>query len=96
MCCHDARTVVTGGKLAIFQCDMCGAMLWWLPVMEDATAVAIDVTALEMWERRTADAVVRDWQRLEMLKATNPAAWRAEVQRVMQLQKRGERGHPNA
>jgi hypothetical protein len=94
MCLHDSRTVVAGGKMAIWQCDMCGAVLWWLDVPEDVVPVAIDLQALAMWEVRTADAVVRETQRLDLLRASDPAAYRATVAAVLQrdaITKKAER-----
>ncbi len=81
MCKHTKSTVVTGGKLAIHQCDFCGAMLWWEDVEGDAVPLPVDVSALEMSEKQQSARMERDWEKLQRLKAQDPAAYKAEVRR---------------
>jgi len=85
MCLHDRRTVVTGGKLAIWQCDICGAPLWWLDVPEDVVPVALDVDAMRMWEKRADDAAIKRTIRHERLRAENPIAWREELRKAINV-----------
>ena len=76
MCKHKQTTVVTGGKLAIHQCDICGATLWDKDVSPEVMPLPLDIEALKMWEARTDDTVVREWAYLEALRMTNPKAYR--------------------
>lgn len=85
MCCHSSTTVVTGGKVLVHQCDICGAPLTWLDVDEDVTPVMIDVPALEMWEQRAAIAVTREQNRIDALRMANPAAFRDELRKAVNI-----------
>mgnify|MGYP000980370626 CR=1 FL=1 len=83
MCNHVSATAVTGGKLTIYQCDVCGAPLWWRDVPSDVQPAALDVEAIKMWEERADAAVIRDMARLDLLMATNPQAFRAELRKAV-------------
>lgn len=85
MCCHSSTTVVTGGKLAIHQCDICGAPLWWIDVDESVVPVALDVAAMRMWEQRADNAVIRRELQNAATRATNPTAWREELRRAVNV-----------
>jgi len=85
MCLHNSRTVVAGSRLSIWQCDICGAPLWWLDVPEDVVPVALDVDAMRMWEKRTDDAVVKQVVKQDRLRAENSAAWREELRRAVNV-----------
>lgn len=83
MCCHDKKTVVAGKTTTLYQCDICGAALWWLDVPDDIVPVALDVDALRMWEKRTDAAVAKQAVKLDRLRVENPAAWREELRKAV-------------
>lgn len=85
MCCHSCTTVVSGGKLTLHQCDICGAPLWWMDVDESVVPVALDVDAMRMWERRADEAVRRGMEKFDRLKVENPTAWREELRRAVNV-----------
>lgn len=84
MCNHKHTTVVTGGKLAIHQCDFCGATLWDKDVSPEVMPLPLDMEALKMWEARTDDAVTRETAYLDALRMTNPKAYREHARKVIQ------------
>lgn len=83
MCKHRQTTVVTGGKLAIHQCDICGAMVPEKDVDPDVVPLPVDVDALKRWEQRATEQIGKDTERMELLKLTDLEAWRAEVRRLL-------------
>lgn len=85
MCCHSCTTVVSGGKLTLHQCDICGAPLWWMDVDESVVPVALDVDAMRMWEQRADNAVIRQELHNAVIRATNPMAWREELRRAVNV-----------
>lgn len=85
MCCHSCTTVVSGGKLTLHQCDICGAPLWWMDVDESVVPVALDVDAMRMWEQRADNAVIRQELHNAVTRATNPMAWREELRRAVNV-----------
>jgi hypothetical protein len=85
MCLHNSRTVVAGSRLSIWQCDICGAPLWWMDVSEDVVPVALDVDAMRMWEQRADNAVIRQELHNAVTRAMNPMAWREELRRAVNV-----------
>mgnify|MGYP005846744255 CR=1 FL=1 len=83
MCCHDSRTLVAGRTTTLYQCDICGAPLWWVDAPDDVVPVVLDRDALRMWEERTDDAVAKQAVKLDRLRAENPTAWREELRRAV-------------
>jgi len=83
MCKHKQTTVVTGGKLAIHQCDICGAVVPEMDVAPDVMPLPIDIEAMKRWEKRAAEQVWDDTERMELLKLTDYAAWKQEVRRLL-------------
>lgn len=83
MCKHAQTTVVTGGKLAIHQCDICGAIVPEKEVDPDVMPLPIDIEAMKRWEQRAAEQVWQDTERMELLKLTDYAAWKQEVRRLL-------------
>lgn len=83
MCKHSSTTVVAMEGTPIHQCDFCGATLPELEVADDVFAAGFDAAAWDFWLRNATIAACRWFDRLQALKFSDPAAYKAEVRRVL-------------
>lgn len=90
MCKHTSATVVAAaGAITCYQCDVCGVLL---PERDpgETTPVAFDADAYTAWLKRSLSGNERSWQQLEALQARDPAAYRAEVRRLLSCEDSGD------